>query len=184
MPVHELLLKRRSGRIIDPDRPVSHEDIYILLEAARWAPSCANNQPWRFVVSTGHAMGAVKACLSKGNQWAHQAPLIITVASKPDLGCQRTGRDYYPLDLGLAIENMLLQGIAIGLVMHPIAGFDENQLKINLNIPEPYRVYALVVSGYPGSAEGVDDRVLEKEQIPRLRNELDSMVFWDRWNAD
>ncbi len=101
-----------------------------LLEAARWAPSCFNNQPWRFVVSRGESLDAVRDCLSRGNGWARRATLIFTIASKPDLDCQIKGRDYYPLGIGLAVENLLLQAIHLGLVVHPIAGFNEERVKI------------------------------------------------------
>ena len=181
IPLQELIQKRESRRIIDPLRTVESEIIQSLLEAARWAPSCSNNQPWRFVVSQSDSLKRVKECLSRGNNWASNAPLIFTVASKPDLDCQITGRDYYPLGMGLAIENLLLQGIHMGLVMHPIAGFKEKMVKEVLNIPEGYRVFALIIAGYPGSNDDVDETVLEKEKSPRERKPLNEIVFWEGW---
>ena len=180
-PLHELIKKRESRRVIAPNRPVENEKIQSLLEAARWAPSCSNNQPWRFVVSQSDSLERVKECLSRGNNWASNAPLIFTVASKPDLDCQITGRDYYPLGMGLAIENLLLQGIHMGLVMHPIAGFKEKLIKDVLIIPENYRVFALIIAGYPGSPDDVDETIHEKEKSPRIRKPLSETVFWEGW---
>jgi nitroreductase len=182
IPVHELIQKRRSSRVIDPDRPVENEKILSLLESARWAPSCSNNQPWRFVVSTGKSLEIVKEALSRGNAWARNASLIIAIASKPDLGCQKTGREYYHLDIGLAVENLLLQGIYLGLVVHPIAGFDEEKLKTVLKIPDEYRVHTIVIIGYPGSLSEMDEQLRERENAPRERKKLEEIVFWEGWN--
>ncbi len=182
IPVHELIHKRRSGRVIDPSRFVANKKILSLLEAARWAPSCFNNQPWRFVVSTGESLERVKDTLSRGNAWGRKASLVITIASKSDLGCQKTGREYYPLDIGLAVENLLLQGIHLGLVVHPIAGFDEERLKTVLKIPEEYRVHTILIVGYPGSLSEVDEQLREREEAPRERKKLEEIVFWEEWN--
>jgi nitroreductase len=181
VPIHELIQERRSSRVIDPNRFVGKEKVMSLLESARWGPSCFNNQPWRFVVSTGDSLERVKETLSRGNAWAKHAPLIITVTSKPDLGCQKTGREYYPLDIGLAVENLLLQGIHLGLVVHPIAGFDEEKLKEALKIPDPYRVHTIIIVGYPGSLNEVDEALREREKEPRERKRLEEIVFWEEW---
>jgi len=154
----------------------------LLLEAARWAPSCGNRQSWRFVISRGRLLDELKNHLSRGNNWGRNAPLIITIASKADLGCQIEERDYYTLDLGLAMENMLLQGVHLGLIMHPIAGFDEAGVKTLLGIPGEYRIHALLIVGYPGSFSDVDKRTLDKEAMPRERKSIETFVFWEQWN--
>jgi len=179
--LHDFIARRRSGRMIDPRRAVEEEHVLSLLEAARWAPSCSNNQPWRIVVSRNESLDAVKACLSRGNAWALDAPLILTFASRPDLDCQIKGRDYYPLGIGLAVENVLLQGIHLGLVMHPIAGFREPEVMRALAIPEDYRVHTLVIVGYPGSVEDADASVAEREKAPRERKPLEEIVRWETW---
>ncbi|NQT25436.1 nitroreductase family protein [candidate division KSB1 bacterium] len=179
--IDPLIRKRHSARAIDPDRPVPDETLETLIEAARWAPSCFNNQPWRIVVSKDKSLPKVKECLSRGNGWAQDAPVIFTFASKPELGCQKTGRDYFPLDLGLAIENILLQGISMGLVMHPIAGFDEILLKESLRIPDEYRVHALVIVGHPLPAERMESSQREKEAQPSERKSAEEIVSWEGW---
>jgi len=181
-PIHPLLAQRESRRVIDIDKPLHISIVESLIEAARWAPSCANKQPWRMVVAQGASLSAVKEALAKGNDWAAQAPVIIAFASKPALACQITGRDYFPLDIGLAVENMLLQGTHLGLVMHPIAGFDEGKVKLALHVPEQYRIYNLVVAGFPGDPQLADDRTLEKEAQPRVRLPLAQVVSYGRWS--
>lgn len=182
--LHHLIAGRRSGRIIDPRRSLGAEEILSLLEAARWAPSCSNNQPWRIVVSRDRSLDAVKACLSRGNAWARNAPLILTFASKPDLDCLIRGREYYPLGIGLAVENVLLQGIHLGLVMHPIAGFREAEIREALGIPEEFRIHVLVIAGHPGSEEDVDAAVLEKENALRQRKPMEDIVCWEQWGDE
>lgn len=180
--LHPLLVNRKSGRVIDSQKKISESDTLSLLEAARWAPSCANKQPWRIVVSQNESLDDVKSCLPRGNSWALNAPLILVFASKTGLACEKEdGRDYFPLDLGLAIENVLLQGMHLGLVMHPIAGFDEQGVKEVINLPEPYRIYALVVAGHAGKLENMDERTIEKESAPRKRKKLEEIVFREKW---
>jgi len=182
-PIHPLIEGRRSGRLIDPDRIVADKIIYSLIEAARWAPSCYNNQPWRFVVCRDQALVRVKSCLSKGNAWALNAPLIIAIVSTPELGCRSKGRDYYCLDMGLAIENCLLQGIDFGLVMHPIAGFDEEELKLMLKIPDKYRVFALIIVGYPETTNSKDGNSTDTEERTS-RKPLKEILFWEGWKSE
>lgn len=179
--VHPLIMQRRSGRIMDPGGFLSDEEIILLLESARWAPSCSNNQPWNFIVSRQHSLEAVKTALSKGNAWAGNAAAIITVASKPDLDCLITDREYYTLDLGLAIENILLQGIYMNLVVHPIAGFNETKVKAILSLPVVFRVHVLIIIGRPTTSEDVDARTLERESKPRERRPMEAILHWETW---
>jgi nitroreductase len=179
--LHPLIRNRRSGRAIDPGRLIPDETIVTLIEAARRAPSCFNHQPWRIVVSRGQSLDSVRSTLSRGNAWAQDASFILTFASKPELGCQKTGRDYYPLDLGLAIENVLLQGIYMDLIMHPIAGFDEIRLKESLHIPDDYRVHALVIVGCPLPADRMESFQREKEFRPTERKSVEEIVSWEGW---
>jgi nitroreductase len=179
--LHPLIRDRRSARAFDPTRPVESGKLQALLEAARWAPSCSNLQPSRFIVCTGTSLDGVKECLNPGNTWAKRAPLIVAAAADAQSGCRITGRDYAPLDLGLAVENMILQGIGLGLAMHPIAGFDEIRLKTVLAVPDEKRVYALIIAGYPGSESDLDQDTLAKEHSPRTRKPATEILFWESW---
>lgn len=166
------------------DRKVSGETVRCLVEAGRWAPSCFNNQPWRMIVCRNQSLETVKQQLAKGNSWALRSPLIIAVASRPELDCQIKGRNYYTLGIGLTVENMLLQGISMGLVMHPIAGFKEEGVKSALNIPAEYRVHVLIICGYPGSREDADQSVLKEEDAPRQRKPVEAICSEETWSKN
>lgn len=181
IPVHPLISGRRSARAFDPGRPIEDAKISSVLEAARWAPSCANRQSWRYVVCRDSSLDAVKACLNPGNNWAAHAPMIVAAATRSDLGCQITGRDYASLDLGLSMENFILQCVAGGLIGHPIAGFDEEKARAGLGIPPDFRIFALIIVGYPGSEEILDETARAKEKAPRTRLPPEETVFWEGW---
>jgi nitroreductase len=181
IPLHPLIAGRRSARAFDPRRAVEDAKIASVLEAARWAPSCANRQSWRYVVSRGPSLDALKACLNPGNNWANHAPMIVAAVTRGDLGCRITGRDYAGLDLGLSMENFILQCVAEGLIGHPIAGFDEEKAKAALGIPPEYRIFALIVTGYPGSEDILDETAQAKERAPRTRFPREETVFWEGW---
>ncbi|MBN2202024.1 nitroreductase family protein [bacterium] len=181
IPVHRLISARRSARAFDPRRPVEDEKISAILEAARWAPSCANRQSWRYVVCRGSSLAALRDCLNPGNYWAVHAPLIAAAVTRSDLGCRITGRDYAGLDLGLSMESLILQCVAEGLIGHPIAGFDEEKAKTALAIPSDHRIFALIIVGYPGSEDILDETALAKEKAPRTRLPPEETVFWEGW---
>lgn len=116
-----------------------------LIEAGHLAPSCFNNQPWRFVVAQGEKLEAVKKALPGGNYWALRAPAIIAVASHADLDCQLSdNRNYFLFDCGLAVGFIVVQATQVGLVAHPIAGYDPLEVKKALGIPPDYVLITLV----------------------------------------
>ena len=165
MDVAEAVRRRRAYRVFDP-RPIEEEKIGALIEAMRLAPSCSNNQPWRVVLCTGESLPRVKECLNKGNVWATTAPMIMAVAGRPADDCRHNeGRDYYLFGCGLAVAEMLLQATGLGIVTHPIAGFDPAKVREALGIPNDYVVITLVICGYPGE----DDSLLSDKQKAQQR---------------
>ena len=125
----EEIMKRRSGRAFS-NKPISDEMLNSILEAARWAPSCANMQAWNFIVLRDpEVLEEAHEALSGGNAYAKAAPVMIIVAAKPDGGCKAHNLPYFTMDVGLAVENMLLQTVHLGLMGHPTAGWNEDQLK-------------------------------------------------------
>jgi nitroreductase len=177
----EEIMKRRSGRAFS-DKPVSDEMLNSILEAARWAPSCANAQAWNFIVLRDPDV-LVKAheTLSRGNAYAKAAPVMIVVAAKEDGGCPAHGLPYFMMDVGLAVENMLLQTVHLGLMGHPTAGWNEDQLKDILGIPEEYRIVTVVFIGYEGNPDELDERTRERERAPRTRKKISEIVHWNGW---
>jgi nitroreductase len=177
----EEIMKRRSGRTF-LDKPVSDEMLESILEAGRWAPSCGNTQAWNFVVlREPDILTQAHEALSRGNAYAKAAPIIILVAAKEDGGCPAHGLPYFAMDVGLAVENMLLQTVHLGLLGHPTAGWDEAKLKELTRIPEEYRIVTLIFIGYEGDPDILDERSREKEKAPRTRRELSEIVHWNSW---
>jgi len=175
------ITKRRSGRAYS-DKPISDEMLNSILEAGRWAPSCANTQAWNFVVlRENDSLAKAHEHLSLGNAWGKAAPVMILVTAKEDGGCPSHGLPYFAMDVGLAVQNMLLQAVHLGLMGHPTAGWNEDGLKEVLGIPEDQRIVTVVFFGYEGDFDKLDERTQAKEKRPRTRKELSEIVHWNSW---
>jgi nitroreductase len=145
MDVKQAIHDRRAYRSLDPIQ-ITDELINDLARSAQLAPSCFNNQPWRFVfVYEQEMLKKLHEALSKGNVWAHSASLIIAVFSKKEHDCMLKNRDYYLFDTGIATGFLVLRATEMGLVAHPIAGFDDEKVKEILDIPEDATVITLVI---------------------------------------
>lgn len=177
--------KRRAYRALS-SKPVPEEVISRILESAVLAPSCFNNQPWRFIVVKDQTvLEKVKENLSSGNYWAKAAPFIVAVCTRGDLDCQLSaGRDYAFFDTGMAVGNMLLQGVREGLYTHPIAGFSPLPIKEILQIPEDVILLTLVIFGYPGEVSQLNDKHQASEASPRSRKQIEENVAFDGWPED
>jgi nitroreductase len=181
LPLLDVIARRFSSRAF-ASTPLSHAVIETLLEAARWAPSYGNRQPSRFVVVRDpEVLRAVHEALTRGNAYAKVAPVLIAVCGNPEDGQIVTGREYYLMDAGLALENLLLQAVTLGLHAHPMGGFDEQVVRDALGVPAQLRVLALVAVGYPGNVADLDERTRERELRPRSRKDLDEIRAYDRW---
>ncbi|HDQ73523.1 MAG TPA: hypothetical protein ENN19_15720 [Chloroflexi bacterium] len=136
----KLLHERKATRAI-AGRPVEEEKVEAILEAACLSASCSNNQPWRFILLDGddpEALAKGREALSGGNYWAKTAPILIFGYSKADFDCQIGGgtREYYLFDLGMAVQNILLQATELDLVARPMAGFSPKKVReYHLNKP-------------------------------------------------
>ena len=149
MDVKQAIHERRAFRSLEPIE-ISAQLINELAESAQLAPSCFNNQPWRFVfVYDSLVIEQLHSSLSSGNKWAFKASLIVAVFSNKDYDCQvgRPAREYYLFDTGMATAFLILRATEMGLVAHPIAGFNEEIVKSVLKIPEDVTVITLVIIG-------------------------------------
>jgi len=145
--VKESIRKRRAYRALAPVE-IDDELIHELGESIRLPPSCFNKQPWRFVfVRSPEVLKKLHSSLSMNNRWVEAASLIIAVYSWKDLDCVLPGRDYYLFDTGMATAFLILRATELGLVAHPIAGFDDKKVKAILQLPEEATVIALVIVG-------------------------------------
>ncbi|HKF42888.1 MAG TPA: nitroreductase family protein [Thermoanaerobaculia bacterium] len=183
--IHELLDRRRSPRAFDPGRRVSRLSILTLLQAARVAPSCFNEQPWRFLVFDSdepEALDQARSCLSAGNAWALRAPVLILSAA-----AQRWSRDGSPNrwaehDVGLASENLALQATSLGFAAHFMGGFDESRARALFGIPEDFTPMAMIAVGYPADPDDLPPKLRDRELAPRRRKAIEEIVFSSRWD--
>ena len=148
-----------------------------LAEAARLAPSCFNNQPWRYIfVYEPDKLKELHTALSPGNLWAHNGSLIIVVMSNKGSDCVIKGREYYLFDTGLATGFIILRAQELGLVTHPIAGYNQTRVKEVLGIPADLTVITLLIIGRrseeldPSLSEGqMETEKKRPERLPLKR---------------
>jgi nitroreductase len=179
MKLDQILNTRRSVRSFD-SRPVNEKNIISIIEAARLAPSACNSQTWRFIFVTRKEIirrichDAMRPVIP--NRWLEQAPLVIVGCSQLDvianrIGGRVTGIEYYKIDLGIAMEHMVLKATELGLGTCWIGWFDENKLKDILVIPKKIKVSALLAVGYPK----------ETTEKKRKRKPVEKIVFSEKW---
>lgn len=147
MDVKQAIQARRAYRSLEPVE-ITEEMIKELAGNAQLAPSCFNNQPWRFIfVYDPDKLETIFNVMSKGNTWVKNASMIIAVFSNKNLDCLIRGREYYLFDTGMATAFIILRATELGLVAHPIAGYKEEAVKEILGIPEEMKVITLVIVG-------------------------------------
>jgi len=185
-PIHDLLARRWSSRAFD-ERPVDVATLKSLLEAARWAPSSNNEQPWRFIVATKNhepEWNRLFNCLMEGNRkWAFRAPVLIlsVVSMHFENGGQSNRHAFH--DVGLATENLVLQATASGLTTHQMAGFDVEKARVDLKIPMGYEPVVMMAIGYPGDPAVLPERLQERERQPRKRQPIHDRMFLGQWGT-
>jgi nitroreductase len=183
-PIHDLFKRRWSPRAFS-DRPVEAEKLRILFEAARWAPSSNNEQPWRFIVANKDnetEWNRLFACLVEGNRtWAYRAPVLILSVASLNFEDDSTPNRHAFHDTGMAVENLVLQTTALGLAAHQMAGFDVEKARADLKIPSGYEPMAMIAVGYPGDPAQLSDRLRAREAQPRVRKPLTEFVYSATW---
>lgn len=185
-PIHDLLARRWSPRAFDPDKAVSKEALTSLFEAARWAPSCFNDQPWRYVVwdrfGDKAAWERAFACLVPGNQaWVKNAAVLLAAIAGSEFARNGKPNRWGQYDSGAASENMCLQATALGLSIHQMGGFDADKLKEEFRIPEPFMPMAMIALGHPGDLDSLDEKYRETELAARERRPLGDNFFANGW---
>ncbi len=182
--IHECLSERWSPYAFDSG-PVSDADLESLFEAARWAPSAYNEQPWRYIVARradSELFGKVLSCLVEGNRvWAAFAPVLaLGVASRR---FSRNGRENGTAlhDLGLASANLLVEATSRGLFVHQMSGILPGRARELFGIPEGFDAITGLAVGRLGDPGGLPADVASRDLEPRTRNPLSRFVFGARW---
>jgi nitroreductase len=185
-PVHEIIRERFSPKGFS-DRAVDDAILATVLEAARWAPSSFNEQPWYFVVERredGEAFARLLECLTPKNQaWAKTAAVLIL--SVANLSFTHNGRaNRHALhDVGLANANLAIQAAALGLGTHMMAGFDAARARDAFSVPDGMEPVAVIAVGYPAALEQLTPEGRERARTPRQRKPLKDFVWSGTWGV-
>ncbi len=181
-PINPLFIDRWSPRSFTGEA-LSHEQVLTLLEAARWAPSASNLQPWRFVYAlrgTAHWDGIFQSLVPFNQRWAHSAGALIVVASATtsvsEGMTEAKPNSWHAFDAGAAWAQIGLQAVHSGLAAHAAGGFDSDKLRAAIELPEDCAIHAVVMVGKRGPREALPEDLAAREE-PSGRHPLDTLAF-------
>lgn len=183
MDVIQAIRERRAYRSLKEVK-ITEEFVRDLAWSTQLAPSCFNNQPWRFVfVYEPETLKNMHAALSPGNEWARSASMIIAVFSKKGDDCVIRDREYHQFDTGMGVGFLILRATEMGLVAHPIAGFSPKKTREILGIPEEYQVIILVIVGKHSKQINpiLSEKQVEAESTRPERIPLEKFVYFNRF---
>jgi nitroreductase len=183
-PVHALINERWSPYAW-ADRPVDPDELASLFEAARWAASSYNEQPWRWIVATRddrEAFDRLLSCLAEGNQkWALHAPVLaigLTVTTFSRNGKPNKAALH---DLGLAAANLTFEATARGLHVHQMIGIEPERVRVRYGVPDEVEPLTALAIGYVGDPESLPEGIRDRDLAERTRKPLSELVFAGHW---
>lgn len=183
--VHKFIYSRRSP-VLFADKPIDDSILESLFEAARWAPSSNNQQPWRFIVAKKENeddYNRLFDCLARGNQlWAKNVPLLILSIAETISSYNQKLNKYAFHDVGLAVSNLIFQATSSGLFVHQMGGYDNKKARDVLKIPSGYEPVAMIAVGYlADSDKNFPDELKTRERKQRTRKPLSQTIFNGLW---
>jgi nitroreductase len=183
LELHPVLNNRFSPRAFS-DRDVTDAELDLVLEAARWAPSSRNEQPWRFLVTRrgGEGHAALFGALTASNQvWVEKAPVLILNLVVRTFA--RNGQENFHArhDLGGAIAQLTIQATALGMGLHQLGGLDAEAARAAFAIPDTYDVVSALALGFPGDPDSLPEHLRERELVRTQRRPLSELVFRGRF---
>jgi nitroreductase len=177
-PIHDLIRNRWSPRSFAQE-PVSEDLMKSLFEAARWASSSMNEQPWRFIYAhKGEAtFDEIAKSLYEGNAWAKEAPVLIVAVVKTtfDRNGLPNGAAFH--DLGLAVANLSIQATADDLALHQMGGIDKHYLHTFFHLPDDHEVFTVIALGRRGEPDQLTESLKARELAERKRKAVDQFAF-------
>jgi len=188
--VIDLILRRWSPRAFDPERSVSRDDLLRLFEAARWAPSSGNEQPWRFIVVDRHdsptEFSAITDSLTGRNPlWATSVPTFVVVVVRTTLERNDAVNRHAWYDTGQAVGFLVLQATSMGISTRQMEGFDREKAGVACTLPEGFEVAVIMAVGYAGDPSTLQyDKHREAENAPRSRKAVADFVFGGAWGRE
>jgi nitroreductase len=184
-PIDDIFIKRWSPRAMSGEE-IAEDELMKLFEAARWAPSSLNEQPWRFIYARKNTAywNMFYGFVSESNQrWCKTAGVLVVIASKNKLTKYDADNRTHSFSAGSAFENLALQGTLMDLVVHPFGGFDEAKAAKELGIPHEYFVDAMIAIGRPGNIEDLEERDRVRE-FPSDRKKLKEIVMEGKFRVE
>lgn len=181
--IHPVLNERYSPRAFS-DRAVTDHELELVLEAARWAPSSMNEQPWRFLVTRkgGEGHAELLGALNPSNQrWADKAPVLILVMAKRTLSRNGQENFYARHDVGVAIAQFAAQATALGMGLHILGGFHADVARTAFTIPDGIDVVSVIALGFPGEVEQLEVDLRDREARRTPRKPLEEIVSYGRF---
>ncbi|MDW0149291.1 MAG: nitroreductase family protein [Nitrososphaeraceae archaeon] len=182
--INRLFVNRWSPRAMSGEE-ISNDDLMGLFEAARWAPSSYNNQPWRFIYAkrnTDHWPTLISLLVEGNKIWAQNAAVIVVVISRKNFEFNEKPAITHQFDAGAAWENLALEATSRGLVTHGMQGFDYKQAREELGVPENFDVMAMIAIGKLGQKENLPLNLQERE-YPSDRKPLEEIVMEGKFIA-
>jgi len=184
VPIHDLLQYRWSPRAFS-DKVVPPEILHALFEAARWAPSSSNYQPWAYIVGAkDHAddFGKILSTLVEFNAgWAKNAPVLVMSVAQTRVPKDGSPNRHAFHDVGSASAQLTFEANSRGLLVHQMAGFDANKAREVFSIPPDWDAVAVMAIGYPGDPQTLSDKLRDRELAPRTRKPLSEFVMTGTW---
>lgn len=183
-PIHELLRRRWSPRAF-ADRRVEAETLRSLLEAARWAPSSSNEQPWSFIMAGKDdeaEFGRLLSCLVEANSiWVQHAPVLMVSVAR--LSFEEDGKPNRHAfhDVGQAVADLSVEATALGLFVHQMAGFHPDKVRELYGVPKEFEPVAAIALGYPGDPQTLPEKLRQRELALRERKPIAEFVYTGRW---
>lgn len=178
------IIQNRRSTVCFDNRPVPLEILKELFEAARWAPSSFNQQPWRFITGNKGTSSYNKIfdCLSEANQiWAVNAPILLVTVAQSNFSHNSKPNMHAWHDTAMAYSNLVNQATSLDLYLHPMAGFSSQKIIENFFILDDFKPVIAAALGYKGTCENMPESLISRENRKRERMELNEFVFEEKW---
>ncbi len=177
-PVHDLISKRWSARSFS-DKQISKEELFTIIEAASWAPSSMNEQPWCYLYSFKGTDGfqAMFDCLSPGNQlWVKNASVLLMCIAHKNFTKNGEFNRHHMHDIGMANANLLTQATSMNIYGHILGGYDREKANQTFSVPDENEVVCFIALGYLGDLELLEEPFKTREVTPRNRKPLEQIA--------
>jgi len=190
--IHPIIAERWSPRAFDENRSVEPEKLAACLEAARWSSSCFGAEPWRFIVvdKSQNPQGwqqMLDALVEKNQLWAQHAPVLVLACASNNFAHNGNPNRWAQYDTGQAMMSFSLQATAVGLITHPMGGFDPSAAAQAFHIPNDYTLMSVAALGYLGAIERLHEDFRSAENADRNRKAIHDIAFstWNEaWNRE